>query len=231
MYALHIANKNYSSWSLRPWVLLRQLGIPFEEKLHYFPEDGPSYPQFTKFSPTGFVPVLDDGPAKVWDTLAIVMHIAESHPEVWPAEQVARSWARSAAAEMHSGFSALRNQCGVNVGIRCKRPTIDAALQSNLNRLDQLWADGLSRFGGPFLAGKAFTAVDAFFCPVAFRIQTYDLPLSQRSLDYVARLLELPAMKEWYAAGIAETQREPNHEAETTGAREVIADYRAKRKT
>jgi glutathione S-transferase len=229
MYVLHIANKNYSTWSLRAWVLLRQLGIPFEEKQHYFPEDGPSYPEFSKFSPTGFVPVLDDGAAKVWDSLAIALHVAESHREVWPADPVARSWARSAAAEMHSGFGAIRNQCGMNIGIRCKRPPIDAALQGNLDRLDQLWADGLKRFGGPFLAGKAFTAVDAFFCPVAFRIQTYALPLSQPSLDYTARLLELAAMKEWYATGISEIQREPGHEAETALAHEVVADHRAKR--
>lgn len=229
MYVLHIGNKNYSTWSLRAWVLLRQLGIPFEEKQHYFPEDGPSYPEFSKFSPTGFVPVLDDGAAKIWDSLAIALHVAESHPQVWPADPIAGSWARSAAAEMHSGFGAIRNQCGMNIGIRCKRPPIDAALRGNLDRLDRLWADGLARFGGPFLAGKDFSAVDAFFCPVAFRVQTYDLPLSRPSLDYVQHLLDLSAMKEWYTAGIAETQREPNHEAETALAHEVIADYRAKR--
>ncbi|HWA19816.1 MAG TPA: glutathione S-transferase family protein [Devosia sp.] len=229
MYVLNIANKNYSTWSLRAWVLLRELGIPFEERQHYFPEDGPSYPEFSKFSPTGFVPVLDDGAAKVWDSLAIALHVAESHPEVWPAEPIARSWARSAAAEMHSGFSALRNQCGMNVGIRCKRPSTDAALRSNLSRLDQLFADGLTRFGGPFLAGAEFCAADAFFCPVAFRVQNYDLPLAQASLDYLARLRDLPAMKEWYATAISEVYREPGHEAETSGAHEVIADYRAKR--
>src|SRR5207244_723698 len=115
------------------------------------------------------------------------------HPYIWPADPRARAWARSAAAEMHSGFAALRNQCGMNVGIRCKRPAIDAALKGNLERLDELWADGLSRFGGPYLAGDRFTAVDAFFCPVAFRVQSYDLPLSTRSMDYVALLLKLPA--------------------------------------
>ncbi len=228
MYALHIGNKNYSSWSLRPWVAMKAAGVPFEEKQHYFPPDRPSYPDFRKFSPSGFVPVLDDGEMQVWDSLGILGHLAERHHEVWPADPRARSWARSAAAEMHSGFGALRNQCGMNVGIRCRRPAINAALEGNLDRLDELWTDGLGRFGGPYLAGDRFTAVDAFFCPVAFRVQTYDLPLADKSLAYVALLLTHPAMQEWYAAGIAETQREPNHENETTLAHEVIADYRAK---
>lgn len=228
MYVLHIANKNYSSWSLRPWVLLTQLGIPFQERLHAFPSDGPSYPEFSKFSPTGFVPVLDDGDIKVWDTYAIVLHVAEAHPEVWPSDLEARSWARSAAAEMHSGFGTLRNRCGMNVGIRTRTPELTPGLQADLARLDQLWADGLDRFGGPFLAGEKFTAADAFFCPVAFRVQSYDLPLADRSKAYVQRLLALPAMQSWYEAGVAETAREPNHEAETTGAHEVTEDLRAK---
>ena len=228
MYTLHIGNKNYSSWSLRPWVAMKAVGIPFEEKQHYFPADRPSYPEFKLFSPSGYVPVLNDGDFTVWDSLAILGHLAERHHEVWPADPRARSWARSAAAEMHSGFGALRNQCGMNVGLRVKRPAIDGALQANLGRLDELWANGLTRFGGPWLAGDRFTAADAFFCPVAFRVQTYDLPLSAPSMEYVANLLALPAMREWYEAGIAEIQREPNHEAETTLAHEVIADYRAK---
>ncbi|HVX73039.1 MAG TPA: glutathione S-transferase family protein [Devosia sp.] len=228
MYTLHIGNKNYSSWSLRPWVLLTHLGIPFEERLHFFPSDRPSYPEFSKFSPTGFVPVLDDGDIKVWDSLAITLHVGEAHPEVWPADFAARSWARAAAAEMHSGFGALRNSCGMNVGIRARTPQLTPGLRSDLARLDQLWADGLDRFGGPFLAGPNFTAVDAFFCPVAFRIQTYNLPVADRSLRYTQRLLTLPAMQSWAAAGIAETAREPNHEAETTLAHDIIEDMRAK---
>lgn len=228
MYVLHIANKNYSSWSLRPWSLLTTLGIPFEERQHLFPEDGPSYPEFSKFSPTGFVPVLDDGDIKVWDSLAIALHVAEQHPEVWPADQTARSWARSVAAEMHAGFGTLRNVCGMNVGIRARRPAITPALQGDLDRLDVVFTEGLRKFGGPFLGGSKFSTVDAFFCPVAFRIQSYDLPLSPRAADYVKRLLALPAMQDWYAAGIKETAREPGHERETTGSHEVIADYRAR---
>jgi len=230
-YVLHIANKNYSSWSLRPWVLMTAVGIPFEEKLHRFPTDGSSsYPEFRKFSPTGYVPVLEDTDEneRVWDSLSIVGYLAEAHPDVWPADRHARTWARSAASEMHSSFFALRNQCGMNVGIRSRRPPIDAALKRDLDRLDALWGDGLARFGGPFLAGDRFSAVDAFFCPVAFRVQSYDLPLAQASLDYVQRLLDLPAMRDWYAAGIAEDFREPGHDAETAGAHELIADYRAR---
>jgi glutathione S-transferase len=228
MYVLHIANKNYSSWSLRAWMLLTELGIPFEERQHIFPSDGPSYPEFRRFSPTGFVPVLDDGDIKVWDSLAIALHVAEAHPDVWPADRTARAWARSAAAEMHSGFGRLRDSCGMNVGIRARTPEITAGLKDDLARLDELWGDGLDRFGGPFLAGAKFTAVDAFFCPIAFRVQSYNLPLAERSRTYVQRLLALPGMQSWAKAGIAETSREPKHEAETTLAHEVIEDLRAK---
>jgi glutathione S-transferase len=228
MYVLHIGNKNYSSWSLRPWVLMRTVGIPFDEELHRFPEDGPSYPEFRKFSPTGFVPVLDDGDTKVWDSLGIVGYLAERHHDVWPAAPAERTWARCAAAEMHGSFFALRNQCGMNVGIRARRPAIDAALRRDLDRIEELWLDGLTRFDGPFLAGRSFSAADAFFCPVAFRVQTYDLPLGARAMQYVEHLLALPAMRAWYDAGISETFREPGHEAETTLAHDVIADYRAR---
>lgn len=226
MYILHIANKNYSSWSLRPWVLMKTLGIPFEERLHRFPYDTPSYPEFIKFAPSGLVPVLEDEGDKAWDSLGIVGYLAERHPGVWPADPHARTWARSAAAEMHSGFGTLRNACGMNVGIRVRRPVITPALQRDLDRLDALWTEGLGRFGGPFLAGENFTAVDAFFCPVAFRAQTYGLPFGKGSMDYITRLLNLPAMQDWYSAGLAEDFREINHERETTDANEVIADYR-----
>jgi glutathione S-transferase len=226
MYVLHIANKNYSSWSLRPWVLLKTLGIPFEEKLHRFPYDTPSYPEFISFSPTGLVPVLDDGDDKAWDSMGVLGYLAERHDDIWPADRYARTWARSAAAEMHGSFGTLRNACGMNVGIRVKRPTITPALQRDLTRLDALWSEGLTRFGGPFLAGDKFTAVDAFFCPIAFRAQTYGLPFGKGSMDYLTRLLALPAMQDWYAAGIAEDFRETIHEAETTGANEVITDFR-----
>lgn len=226
MYTLHIANKNYSSWSLRPWVLMRELGIPFEEALHPFPA-GSSYPEFSKFSPTGLVPVLHDDDTVVWDSLGIVEYLADRHEGVWPAEAQAKAWARCAAIEMHGGFSVLRNTCGMNCGIRVQLHEISEALQRNLDRIEALWTEGLERFGGPFLAGSRFTAVDAFFCPVAFRIQTYGLSLSPAAMAYAQRLLALPAMIEWYEAGLAETFRDPPHDAEARAVGEWTADLRA----
>ncbi|WP_417580552.1 glutathione S-transferase family protein [Pelagibacterium sp.] len=226
MYALYIANKNYSSWSLRPWVLLKTLGIAFDERFVPFLQ-GSSYEEFRKFSPTGLVPCLVDRGLTVWDSLAITEFVAEEHPQVWPADQVARAWARSATAEMHSGFSALRNICGMNIGVRVRMHEISAGLQTNIDRLDELWNEGLSRFGGPFLAGEHFTAVDAFFCPVAFRVQTYGLQLSDSSKAYCERLLALPAMKEWYEAGLAETIRDEPHDEEIALAGTLTEDLRA----
>jgi len=224
---LHIANKNYSSWSLRPWVLMTSLGLPFEESLHTFPMNGePS--GFDAFSPTGKVPVLVDGSHTVWDTLAIAEYLAEQHPSVWPADKAARAWARSAAAEMHSGFGALRNTCGMSCGVRVAvhQPLTNGLLQ-DLQRLQALWRDGLQRFGGPFLAGAQFTAVDAFFCPVAFRVQTYGLPLSPECMAYVQTLLTLPAMQAWYVAALKEAWIDPLHDAEVLAFGRLLQDLRA----
>jgi glutathione S-transferase len=225
MPTLHIANKNYSSWSLRPWVLMKQLGIPFEEKLVPFAGSGPES-GFLAFSPTGKVPCLVDGTSTVWDSLAIAEYLAESHPAVWPADKVARAWARSAAAEMHSGFAVIRNTCGMNCGIRVRLHEVTPAHRAEWARIDALWKDGLDRFGGPFLAGKRFTAVDAFFAPVAFRIQTYDPPVAATSLEYATRLLALPAMKDWYEAALREPWRDPPHEAEARAVGVWTADLR-----
>lgn len=226
MYALYIANKNYSSWSLRPWVLLKTLGIPFEERFVPFLQ-GSNYEEFRKFSPTGLVPCLVENGVTVWDSLAIVEYLAEANLQVWPSDWKARAWARSASAEMHSGFSALRNICGMNVGVRVRLHEESPALRANLDRIDELWNQGLDRFGGPFLAGDAFTAVDAFFCPVAFRIQTYGLKLGDTAMAYAERLLALPAMQEWYRSGIAETIRDEAHDAEIPQAGVLIQDLRA----
>lgn len=229
MYTLHIGNKNYSSWSLRPWVLLTTLGIPFYEAFHAFPPEG-SYKSFRKFSPTGLVPVLEDGSQRVWESLSIVEYVAEAHPEVWPADKTARAWARSAASEMHGGFSALRNYCGMNVGVRAKLKSYPEALKKNVDRLDELWTEGLTRFGGPFLAADKFTAVDAFFCPVAFRIRTYGLQLSPAAMAYYERLLALPSMRAWEAAALAEDFRDWPHDNEQLGYADFTADYRAAEK-
>jgi glutathione S-transferase len=214
MLQLYIANKNYSSWSLRPWVLMQELAIPFEEKLqHFLP--GSSYTAFKTFSPSGKVPCLVDGDIVVWDSLSITEYLAEKNPRVWPQDRGARAWARSAAAEMHSGFGTLREQCGMSCGIRVKLHEVGADLQRDLDRLSELWNEGLKRFGGPFLSGQAFTAVDAFFCPVAFRIQTYGLKLDDASLQYAARLRDLPAMRSWYEAALRETFRDEPHDEDT----------------
>ncbi len=222
MYDLYIGNKNYSSWSLRPWVLLKELGIPFRERQVIFGAD-----RFSDFSPTGKVPCLIDGPTTVWDSLAITEYVAERHANVWPAEAAARAWARSAAAEMHSGDMALRVVCTMNCGIRVRLKTVSPALQRDLTRLEELWADGLRRFGGPFLAGPRFCAVDAFFAPVAFRIQTYEPPLDATARRYAAQLLALPSMMQWYEAALAETARDEPHDAEARASGEWTADLRA----
>lgn len=222
---LYIANKNYSSWSLRPWVLMRELGIPFNEQLRPFSEDGNSS-QFRSFSPSGKVPCLVDGDTVVWDSLAITEYLAERYPAVWPAEARARAFARCAAAEMHSGFQALRSTCGMSCGLRVRLHEVSPALAADLARIDQLWNDGLSRFGGPFLAGTAFTAVDAFFAPVAFRLQTYAPPVSATASAYARRLLARPAMQAWYEAALQEPWRDPAHEAETAAVGTILQDLR-----
>jgi glutathione S-transferase len=224
---LYIANKNYSSWSLRPWVLMSELGIDFEEHLERFHPHS-SYAAFKKFSPSGKVPCLVDGGLAIWDSLAITEYLAEKEPRVWPSDRTARAWARSASAEMHSGFGALRGHCAMNCGIRVKLHQVMPELQSDLDRLSELWNEGLQRFGGPFLAGKLFTAVDAFFCPVAFRIQTYGLKLDNASLQYGGRLRELRSMRSWYEAGLAETFRDEAHDEETLKYGVWLEDLRAK---
>ncbi|MDY4388166.1 glutathione S-transferase family protein [Pectobacterium aroidearum] len=227
MYQLYIANKNYSSWSLRPWVLLKTLSIPFEEKLVAF-APGMAQPAFKAFSPTAKVPCLLDGETTVWDSLAITEYLAEQHPGVWPADAKTRAWARCAAAEMHSGFTALRNTCAMSCGVRVKMNEISPALRNDINRIGELWQEGLTRFGGPFLAGKQFSAVDAFFAPVVFRIKTYQLPVSPEAAAYCDHLLAQPAMQRWLQDALAETWREDEHEEEVKKVGEVIEDLRAR---
>ena len=224
---LYIANKNYSSWSLRPWLLMTELGVPFEERLVVFSEAG-NWDAFRAFSPTGKVPCLVDGDTTVWDSLAIAEYVAEQHPGVWPQGREARAWARSVAAEMHSGFAALRAECGMNCGVRVRLHARSPALAADIARVDEVWRRGLERWGGPFLAGPTFGAVDAACRPVAFRVQTYGLELSDASAAYAERLLGLEGMRRWYAAALAEPWREAEHERETTTRGEVLEDLRAR---
>jgi len=227
MLTLHIANKNYSSWSLRPWVLMRMRDIAFAEVLTPFEAAG-NHERFRRFSPNGKVPCLVDGGFAVWDSLAIVEYLAERHPGVWPAGAQARAWARCAAAEMHSGFSALREHCSMSCAVRIRLREHPAALQQDLERLAELWRDGLARFGGPFLAGADFTAVDAFFAPVAFRIQTYGLALDAAAGAYAARLvLPLPHRRQWQDEARRETWRDAAHDAAIDRVGTMIEDLRA----
>lgn len=219
---LYIANKNYSSWSLRPWLVMKMLGIPFTERLTFF-----GTADFKAFSPTGRVPCLVDGAITVWDSLAIVEYLAERHANVWPADAVARAWARSAAAEMHSGFSELRNRCGMSCGVRVALRERPPGLLDDIARMRALWEEGLFRFGGPFLAGPAFSAVDAFYAPVAFRALIYGLDFGAAGNAYAERIRALPAMRDWYEAALAETARDRPHDAEIAGYGTVTQDFRA----
>ena len=226
MYILHIANKNYSSWSLRPWALLHALAIPFREQMHPF-EGQSNEARFRQFSPSAQVPCLHDGASVIWDSLAISEYLAERHPGVWPTAASARAWSRCACAEMHAGFSNLRSQCSMTVGVRIRLRAPTDGLRSDLRRLQELWSDGLGRFGGPWLAGPQFTAVDAYFAPVAFRIQTYELELNEPGRSYAQRLLAHPALRAWEAEALAETLRDDAHESEIMASGDLVADLRA----
>lgn len=209
---LWIGNKNYSSWSLRPWLLMSHSGIAFDEvKLRLgFTPDSEFKHRLSDVTPAGRVPVLVDGELSIWDSLAIAEYLAETRPDkqLWPTDRPARARARSMCAEMHSGFSALRSRCPMNieaslsdVGVRLLRD--DVALQADLARINGMWRQQLAASGGPFLFG-AFTTVDAYFAPVCSRIRTYALPVPPEVAAYVDRLLALPAMQNWVADALTE---------------------------
>jgi glutathione S-transferase len=206
---------------------MRELGIPFNERIVPF-VTGSNWDHFRSFSPNGKVPCLVDSATVVWDSLAIAEYLAERHAGVWPQDATARAWARCAAAEMHSGFGALRNRCSMNCGIRVRLHELPPDLLQDIARLDELWSEGLHRFGGPFLAGKTFGAVDAFFAPVAFRAQTYFLSLSTAADTYAKKLLALPSMQSWYKDALAEPWREAAHEEDSMRVGTWVEDLRAK---
>lgn len=223
-YTLITANRNYSSWSLRPWVLMKALGIAFEDRVEPFTKPS-NWAEFRAFSPTGQVPVLIEGERTVWDSLGIVLYLAERHDGVWPEDEAARPFAQCAVCEMHGGFTALRNDCTMNVGVRVEPNPASGALSRDVMRIGEIFAEGLERFGGPWLAGPAFTALDAFFAPVAFRIRTYGLDVGAGQA-WVERILAHPAMQEWERQALAEEWREESHEAELAAAGRLTADYR-----
>jgi glutathione S-transferase len=212
---LVIGNKNYSSWSLRPWLLLKQLRIPFEEEKLSF--NDPAFgARVRALNPAGKVPVLVDGEVVVWDSLAIVEYVAEKFPDrgVWPAARDARARARTVCAEMHSGFQTLRSRLGMNCELHLPGLILDVATRREVARICAIWAD-CAQFAmgadGPFLFGP-FCAADAYFAPVVRRFLTYEVGLPEAARRYVATIDALPSMKEWVTAARAENDFYPPDE-------------------
>lgn len=204
---LIIGNKNYSSWSLRPWIAMKAAGIGFDEELIPFETE-----DFRTIVPavsgTGKVPVLVDGDIRIWESLAILEYLAEKFPDagLWPKDPVARAHARVVANEMHAGFQALRNHLPVNFARRVMKRDLPAPVIDNVRRIEALWADCRARFGqgGPFLFGARYSNADAMYAPVVSRFYTYAVDVNPTSCAYMDAVMALPAWKEWETAGIAE---------------------------
>jgi glutathione S-transferase len=208
---LVIGNKNYSSWSMRPWLALRATNIPFEEVLIPLYTDNPADKQrILSFSRAGKVPALVDGDITVWDSLAIIEYAAERFPDakLWPEDRAARAHARSISAEMHSGFMPLRNECGMNLHRPVGAMALSADAKANIARVEEIWRDCRQRYGkgGPFLFG-AFTGADAMYAPVVHRFRTYAIEVGAEAKAYMETMKALPAFREWTEAGLAETIR------------------------
>jgi glutathione S-transferase len=204
---LVIGNKNYSSWSLRPWIAMKVFGLPFEEEV-VFLDKPDTKARILEFNPAGKVPCLVDGAVTVWDSLAILEYLAEQEPRLWPAERAARARARALAAEMHSGFPSVRSHMPMNVRHRFPGKGRNAEVDAELRRIESIWAEAK----GPFLFGS-FCATDAMFAPVVLRFRTYEPPLSAASRAYLGAMLALPAMGEWIAAAGREAEAMPKYDA------------------
>lgn len=218
MLTLVIANKMYSSWSMRPWLLLRAFGIPFEEVLIPFRdpiESAEWRAEVARHVPSHTVPALVDDGVPVWDSLAIIDHVADTHPDlaIWPRDKAARAFARSIAAEMHSGFRALRGACPVNLGKSYAARDRGAAVAADVERITWIWRTARERFGaqGPFLFG-AFGAADAMYAPVATRLATYAIAVDPVSQAYIDAIHALPAFQEWREAALDEAWIVPEDE-------------------
>jgi glutathione S-transferase len=197
---LVIGNKNYSSWSLRAWLLLRHVGLEFEEKV--IPLDQPqTREQIDRHGPSGHVPILQHGELRVWDSLAICEYAAELTGKGWPAASAARAVARSVCAEMHSGFPTLRSLWPMNARARNRRTAVTAALAADIERIDEIWNDCRSRFGGAgaWLFGE-YSVADAMFAPVVLRFNTYGAGVSQTARWYMASVLEDGPLQQWLQA-------------------------------
>lgn len=206
MLRLAIANKLYSSWSLRPWLLMRAFGIPFEETVIPLRE-ADSKARILEQSPSGKVPVLIDGDVRVWESLAIVEYLAEKFPShaIWPKDATARAHARAISNEMHGGFMSLRHACPMNLGKRFKTPELSEDLKSNVSRIDDIWRGTRKDYSGgrPFLFG-ALTAADAMYAPVVTRLDTYQIPVAADTRTYMDTVLAHPAFLGWKRAALAE---------------------------
>jgi len=206
---LVIGNKNYSSWSMRPWLAMRASGIPFEEIfIPLYTDNKADKDRILGFSRAGKVPALIDGDVTVWDSLSIIEYLAERFPDarLWPRDPAARAHARSTSAEMHSGFLPLRNECGMNLHRPVGAVTLSADAQSNVARVQEIWTECRDRHGksGPYLFG-AFTAADAMYAPVVHRFRTYAIKVSPQAQAYMDTMMAQPAFAEWTKAGLAET--------------------------
>lgn len=205
---LVIGNKNYSSWSLRPWIAMKAAGIAFDEILIPLYEPGSSE-AILKYSPAGKVPILHDGDFAVWDSLAILEYLAEKFPDakLWPSDAQARARARSVSAEMHSGFQPLRQHCTMNLWLPVKaRPMPDEVI-ANMRRIETIWADCRAAYGqgGPFLFGPRFGNADAMYAPVVARFHNYGLPVSAETRAYMDAVMATPAWRAWFDAAMKET--------------------------
>ena len=205
---LVIGNKNYSSWSMRPWLALRANNIAFDEVFIPLYTGAADKARILDFTHSGKVPAQIDGDITIWDSLSIIEYVAERFPEtrLWPEDRARRAHARSISAEMHSGFAALRNECGMNLHRPIRPIALSADAQANIARIQQIWIECRERFAklGPFLFG-AFGGADAMFAPVVHRFRTYAIPVAPEAQGYMDTMLSLPAFQEWTRAGLAET--------------------------
>jgi len=209
MLTLYIGNKNYSSWSMRPWLAMRANHIDFEEIfVPLYTADKADKDRIVSFSRAGKVPVLIDGDVTIWDSLAIIEYLAERFPDakLWPEDRAARAYARSISAEMHSGFVPLRSECPMNLHRPIGAVRLSADAEANVARIQNIWIECRERYGksGPFLFG-AFTAADAMFAPVVHRFRTFAIKLEGQAQAYMKTMVALPAFAEWTQAGLAET--------------------------
>jgi glutathione S-transferase len=205
---LVIGNKNYSSWSMRPWLALKANDIAFDEVLIPLYTGDADKKRLLGFTQSGKVPALIDGDVTVWDSLAIIEYLAERFPQahLWPLDRSSRAHARSICAEMHSGFAALRNECGMNLHRPVGAKSLSENARADIARIQQIWSECRERYGktGPYLFG-AFSAADAMYGPVVHRFRTYAIEVTPSARDYMSAMGSLPAFKEWTSAGLAET--------------------------